>query len=47
MRDARSAFEYIPFMNDLDRLAFFLVVAGAFRNKQDLTAGMDMPVQFS
>ena len=46
VRDARSAFEHVSFVNGLDRLACFLVVAGAFRFKQDLTAGMDMPIQF-
>jgi hypothetical protein len=46
MRNARSAFNDISFMNDLDGLVFFLIIASARGNHQDLTARMDMPVEF-
>src|SRR3974390_812378 len=44
--DAGSAFDYIRLGNDANRLSAFLVVAGALGDEQNLTAWMDMPVQF-
>lgn len=42
---SRSAFDYISLVNDSYRLSPFLVIAGAFGDKQNLTAWMNMPIQ--
>src|SRR5258708_40021778 len=40
----RQNFNDIPFMQHLYRLSFFLVIAGAFCNDQDLASRMGVPV---
>jgi len=45
MLHARKAFYYISLVNDLYWLSPFLIIAGTFRNKQNLTAWMNMPIQ--
>ena len=42
---ARETLHYVALVQDLDRLSPFLVIPGAFQNKQDLSPGMAMPIQ--
>lgn len=42
---ARKTFDYIPLVDHLYWLSPFLIIASAFRNEQNLTTGMNMPIQ--
>ena len=43
---ARSAFDYIPFADNLYWFAPFLIKTSAFRDEQNLPPRMNMPIEF-
>ena len=45
MLKARRALDHISFANDSRRLALLLVIANAFGDEQNLSGGMDVPIQ--
>ncbi len=45
MLRACRALDDISFVNNLNRLALFLVIASAFGDEQHLATWMDMPIQ--
>ena len=45
MLHSRSAFDYVSLMNHARRPSSLLIVASPFRDQQNLTAWMTMPIQ--